>query len=139
MARGQDTSRDLTRQVKQQHDKSLHMFGIKTFGGADNGERGMDNTPLAAPVGGHLPRPTGGAAGPGFSNPVYHSAEPLRIHLDTERVHYQDAMAGLMIPPADNESHIKMVDRGMRESEGEHVKHPVQSWVDETIKLPKKG
>lgn len=138
MARGQERpagsgqvgpGSSLHAKINAATQKQVGMFGT-TVGTQDDG---MRTKARPAPVGGHLPVPTGGAEGPGFSRPVFHGAHPNAIKLAQMNVNYDNAMAGLMQPPPSNDRKVEgLVDTGMgRLSDG--VERPVQSWKDERI------
>lgn len=139
MARGFDSRGDGRRQVGNAHPlsqalkaetaKHLSMFGT-VVGTQDDGGV-TDKRP--APSGGKLPAPVG-AAGPGYSRPVFHGAHPNAIKLAQMQDSYSKAMVGLMVPPPDNSRAVEgLVDRGMgRLSDGQE--RPVKTWIDESIK-----
>ena len=113
MARGQDSSRDASRQVGREAQSQRYLFGT-VLGPQDSGERTLRN-----------PAPVHGA---------FEGAPANAIRLAQMQYNHEIAMPALMQEDPDNNRKAEgLVDKGMgRLSDGRS--HPVHTYFDERIK-----
>lgn len=153
MARGMDTGGDPNRRIdprlsearrlsvpdaslrdmlKAQRANARYLFGQNYTGSVDDGRSYVDK-PMPGGYSRNVPY-LGDTSSP-RNRPEFVNANPQAVQYANEQDMQEKAMTGLMQGPSDNApmGNIKMVDMGMRESDG--VERPVHSYTDERIKM----